>query len=130
MAQTKDGARLPCTRRDAACSEIEKDRQSFFKLPVLCPKNDHRLLLEDLDVPQAIDRVLEHPVVALREMQTNVVVHGLAEEARSRNGAELHLFGEVEAELIVVVIAEVTDVDEHEVRALRTEVPEAQGIES
>lgn len=53
-----------------------------------------------------------------------------AEEARTRHRAELHFFGQVEAELIVVVVAEFTDVHQDKIRALRAELFEAEPVQA
>ncbi len=69
-------------------------------------------------------------LVTLGKVETNQMVDGLAEEARSGNSAHAHLRREVLAEVKVAVIAKLRNIHHHVVGALRHVMLKTDAVES
>ena len=89
-----------------------------------------RLLLQKVNLREPRDSILKHAIIPFCKVETDVAMNWFAEEARTRHRAELHFFSQVEAELIVVVVAEFTDVHQDKIRALRAEIFEAEPVQA
>ena len=77
-----------------------------------------RSAFEPADAFQVLQRLLEG-ILVLREVEAGEVVHWLLEEARSGDGPDAYIMGEVLAERLVVVIPVLRYVDQDVVRPLR-----------
>ena len=76
------------------------------------------------DILQTVERLVQR-LVLLREVQTDQVIHRLTEEARAGHRADAHVAREHLAELEVGVKAELGDIEQDVIRALRVGVRDA-----
>ena len=78
---------------------------------------------------QAVQR-LEQRLVLLREMQADEVVDRLAEKARTRYRAHAGIMRQILAEFEIALVAELGNVEQHIIRALRVGVRDVQLVQA